>query len=130
MTNTFSSLLDLVYPTGSVYLCTNSTKPSTAFGGTWGQKNGAVLAATGANGFASANATGGSLQISVNQMPNHSHPLKMRIDPTGFGRYGIAGCTNSGQEYITDMVQAIGGGKTSCRIIIPSTVGHVLRKNY
>ncbi|WP_396129895.1 phage baseplate protein, partial [Faecalicoccus pleomorphus] len=28
-------LVDLVYPVGSLYMSTNSTNPSTLFGGTW-----------------------------------------------------------------------------------------------
>ena len=68
----YINLLEIVYPVGSVYVSTTSTSPAEAIGGTWTQVKGAVLAATGANSFASL-AYGGSLKISVNQMPSHKH---------------------------------------------------------
>lgn len=37
--NTFSSILDLVYPTGSVIWRTNTTNPSSLLGGTWSMVN-------------------------------------------------------------------------------------------
>lgn len=71
--STFVNLLEIVYPVGSVYLTTQSTSPATAFGGTWSKVTGGCLAAAGTAGFASANSTGGSTTISVDQMPSHQH---------------------------------------------------------
>ena len=70
---TWVNLMDIVYPVGSVYLSVSSTSPSSTIGGTWTQIKGAVLAAYGANSFASSGNYGGSLKISVSQMPEHSH---------------------------------------------------------
>lgn len=70
---TWVNLMDVVYPVGSVYLSISSTSPSSTIGGTWTQIKGAVLAAYGANSFASSGNYGGSLKISVSQMPSHKH---------------------------------------------------------
>lgn len=74
---TWVNLLDIIYPTGSVYLSRNATSPASIIGGTWTQIKGAVLAACGANSFVTAN-YGGSLKISTNQMPSHTHTLSSR----------------------------------------------------
>lgn len=73
--STFVNLLDIVYPTGSIYCSTSSTSPATSFGGTWSQIKGAVLGATGANSFASAGNNGGSLKINKLQLPQHAHEI-------------------------------------------------------
>ena len=70
---TWVNLMDVVYPVGSIYLSVSSTSPSSTIGGTWTQIKGAVLAAYGANSFASSGNYGGSLKISVSQMPSHKH---------------------------------------------------------
>ena len=70
---TWVNLMDIVYPVGSIYLSVSSTSPSSTIGGTWTQIKGAVLAAYGANSFASSGNYGGSLKISVSQMPSHKH---------------------------------------------------------
>lgn len=71
---TWVNLLDVIYPTGSLYLSRSSTSPASIIGGSWTQIKGAVLAACGANSFTTNN-YGGSLKISVNQMPSHQHYL-------------------------------------------------------
>ena len=71
---TWVNLLDAIYPAGSVYLSRNATSPASIIGGSWTQIKGAVLAACGANSFTTNN-YGGSLKISVNQMPSHQHYL-------------------------------------------------------
>lgn len=70
---TWVNLMDVVYPVGSIYLSVSSTSPSSTIGGTWTRIKGAVLAAYGANSFASSGKYGGSLKISVSQMPSHNH---------------------------------------------------------
>ena len=78
---TWVNLMDVVYPVGSIYLSASSTSPSSTIGGTWTQIKGAVLAAYGANSFASSGNYGGSLKISVSQMPSHNH---LYVDGGGF----------------------------------------------
>ena len=75
MANTWTTLLDAVYPVGAVYQSWSSTSPATLFGGTWTQIKGAFLGATGANSFASAGELGGSLKIARTQLPQHAHTI-------------------------------------------------------
>lgn len=68
-----SNLVDLVYPVGSYYWSSNSTSPSTLFGGTWTQvKDRFVLAAGDSY---SVNATGGEKThtLTIDEMPGHDH---------------------------------------------------------
>lgn len=74
---TWVNLLDIVYPVGSLYLSRASTSPASTIGGSWTQIKGAVLAACGANSFATNN-YGGSLKISVEQMPSHTHDARLK----------------------------------------------------
>lgn len=68
-----SNLVDLVYPVGSYYWSSNSTNPSTLFGGTWIQVKDRFVLAAGDN--YSVNATGGEKThtLTVDEMPRHGH---------------------------------------------------------
>lgn len=73
-TPSWTKLVDLIYPKGCLFFTGTSDAPGELFGGTWAKLGGgAVLALEGKNGFANATNYGGSLKISVNQMPSHSH---------------------------------------------------------
>lgn len=72
----FVNLLQAFYPVGSVYFSTTATSPASLIGGTWSQIKGAVLALTDGNNFAGAASYGGSLAMSTNQMPAHSHGVR------------------------------------------------------
>ena len=67
------SLLNLVYPVGSIYWSSNDTDPGTLFGGTWQQiKDMFVLAAGDSY---SVNNTGGEKThtLTIDEMPSHDH---------------------------------------------------------
>lgn len=74
--STFVNLLDIVYPTGSIYCSTSSTSPATTFGGTWSQIKDAFLGGKGTD-YITANlaAYGGNKAMTVNQMPSHTHNI-------------------------------------------------------
>lgn len=74
--STFINLLEIIYPVGSIYCSENNISPATLFGGTWSQIKGAVLSATGGNGFASAGYNGGSLKINDYHLPEHKHRVR------------------------------------------------------
>ena len=74
--------LDLLkkYPVGSIYISTNSTNPSSLFGGTWqsfGQ--GRTLIGAGSNGTTNYTngSSGGSSKttISISNVPSHTHTI-------------------------------------------------------
>lgn len=48
--NPNSSIVNLIYPVGSIYTSVNSTSPATLFGGTWERIQGRFLVAAGSNG--------------------------------------------------------------------------------
>ncbi|MGI5933095.1 MAG: phage baseplate protein, partial [Eubacterium sp.] len=82
------SILDKVYPIGSIYITVNNVNPGTLFGGTW-QAFGAGRTLIGAGTGKDANskqmaftagATGGeySHQLTVNELPSHTHQFIYR----------------------------------------------------
>lgn len=70
------TLLDIIYPVGSIYMSSQPTDPGTLFGGTWTRiKDTFVLAA---GDTYAAGATGGEAThtLTVDEMPGHGHPLR------------------------------------------------------
>ena len=74
-----------IYPIGSIYISTNTTNPSTIFGGTWERIQDKFLVCCGSN--YTNGSTGGSsththntadLALTANQMPSHNHSLLRR----------------------------------------------------
>lgn len=67
------SLLDLIYPVGSVYMSVNSTSPQSFFGGTWERIQDRFLLAAGST--YGAGTTGGSAThtLTTSEMPSHYH---------------------------------------------------------
>lgn len=68
-----SSIVNIIYPVGSLYWSKNPTNPATLFGGTWTQIKDKFILAAG-NTYA-VGATGGSATVALTteQMPAHSH---------------------------------------------------------
>jgi hypothetical protein len=75
-------LVDLIYPVGSIYMSTNNASPQTFFGGTWERIQDRFLLAAGST--YTAGGTGGSAThtLTVNEMPNHDHVLKVATSTT------------------------------------------------
>ena len=73
------------YPIGAIYMSTNSTNPSTLFGGTWEQIKDKFLLASGdiyVNGSIGGEA---SHTLTVNEMPSHNHGSDIRIHQNNGG---------------------------------------------
>ena len=74
-----NNFLNKTYPVGSIYISTNSTNPSSLFGGTWESYGaGRTIVGVGSNGetnYASAGLIGGNEKISlaVANLPAHTH---------------------------------------------------------
>lgn len=118
----FINLLTAMFPVGSVYLSTTSTSPSSTVGGTWVQVKGATLAATGDNSFADGANFGGSLKISINQMPPHNHTLTW-VAGTGNSGYIPLGSSSGDKIIANSGVELVGGGKTICLTTGVATFG-------
>lgn len=67
------TIVDLVYPVGSIYISVISTSPASLFGGAWEQLKDKFLLAAG-NAYA-AGATGGEAthKLTASEMPSHNH---------------------------------------------------------
>lgn len=75
-----SSILNTVYPVGSIYMSINNTNPGTLFGGNWeawGSGRVPVGIDTSNSNFSTAEKTGGasSAALTTDNMPAHSHTL-------------------------------------------------------
>lgn len=66
--------MDNIYPIGSIFISTNTTNPSTYFGGTWERITGRFLLAADDSTY-KIGSTGGEKthKLTVNEMPRHKH---------------------------------------------------------
>lgn len=80
------SIVDIVYPVGSIYMTVDSTSPATLFGGTWEALGGRFL--VGADSTYKAGSTGGEAEhtLTIDEMPKHNHSID---------NYNTAGGTTS-----------------------------------
>lgn len=71
-----TSMIDYIYPVGSIYMSMNSTSPATLFGGTWTQLKDRFLLSVG-DTYTSVNATGGASTVTLtsSEMPSHTHSI-------------------------------------------------------
>lgn len=106
----FINLLQAVYPVGAVYISTVNTSPSSLIGGTWTKVEGACLAAQG-DGYASVANYGGSLTISIEQMPAHHHSLSVDTWGSGFGGQAVAISKDPADYIATGSISDTGGGQ-------------------
>lgn len=88
------TLLDMIYPIGSIYASVNATSPETLFGGTWEQIKGRFL--LGASTDYPAGSVGGEAThtLTVAEMPSHTHTDG--TDPTN----GISATTGGGTSAV------------------------------
>lgn len=106
---TYVSILDFIYPVGSIYMSVNSADPGTLFGGTWQQIKDRFLLSAG-DTYAAGN-TGGSAKATL---PSHTHTF-------GSGGYQLwgakigKGSTEPGNQISGDKkyYAAATGGSTS-----------------
>lgn len=70
------TILNKVYPIGSVYISINNTNPSTLFGGTWTQLKDRFLLGVG-DTYKTVNTTGGNstITLSAANLPAHTHSI-------------------------------------------------------
>ena len=66
-----NSLVDILHPIGSFYMSTNSTSPSSLFGGTWIQVTNAALRGANATGYTGSD----TCTLTTSQIPSHEHKV-------------------------------------------------------
>ena len=86
------TLLDLVYPIGSIYCSTKSTSPASLIGGTWSAINGKFL--LGTNSTYTLGSPGGETThtLTTNEMPAHKHVVNLVGDDSDW--LGGSGATH------------------------------------
>lgn len=99
-----STIVDVIYPVGSIYLSVNNTNPSSLFGGTWERIKDKFLLGSGdtyTNG-----STGGeaSHTLTVDEMPSHTHNYYFDQNPQVNWHIGL----NSGSVESTTSAVAEG----------------------
>lgn len=76
LTEQYASIVDIVYPIGSIYMSVNAADPSTLFSGTsWEKLEGRFL--LGSDSTYKPGSTGGEAThtLTQNEMPKHTHPM-------------------------------------------------------
>ena len=133
---TKSSIVNLIYPVGSIYISTSATNPGNIFGGTWqayGQGRTLIGAGTGNDGSTSmsftAGSTGGEYKhlLTTSEMPSHTHNLVHNLNLhliSGGSALNGAVSGGSGKDIYTDAT----GGSTKHNNIQPYIVVYFWRR--
>ena len=123
-----TTIIDLIYPIGSIYMSVNSTSPADLFGGTWdAMPAGRVLLAQGKSQWGTtytAGSTGGEAthQLTPEEMPRHKHDAvanNVNISGTAYLQMGngmsiATGSTTGVFSAIgSDTVEGYGSGSRS-----------------
>lgn len=119
------SLLDVVYPVGSIYMSVNNVNPSTILGGTWARIKdkfllaaGDTYSAGGGGGAASQSytpaGTVGNHTLTTNEIPAHYHQIRYQNSSgssgAGYSWGGSKMSWSAATESSTGMKGAGGGG--------------------
>lgn len=119
----WTSLKDLIYPVGSIYMNASKTdNPGNIIGDTWTQIQGKFL--LGASPSYKIGSTGGAAThtLTVNEIPKHSHSIYHYItasNVTGGENVRTNGTSKDTKWTWKDIISSTGGGKltTICRLI-------------
>ena len=115
-----TTINDLIYPIGSIYMSVNSTSPADLFGGTWdAMPAGRVLLAQGKSQWGTtyaAGSTGGEAThlLTPEEMPRHKHDAVATTTPLT-GTY-TADRWGSGPGTATGVFSAGTGSGSNCRL--------------
>lgn len=116
LVNYATSLINLVYPVGSIYMSVNSVSPASFLGGTWERIQDTFLLAAGTT--YSAGSTGGEAThtLTKDEMPSHNHDYqKPVLNYVGGSSYLTVNGTTSGWRGSdasgTNSVKNTGGGQ-------------------
>ena len=142
-----NSLVDRIYPVGSIYMSMNSTNPATLLGGgVWeALPTGRVLVGAG-TGY-TAGGTGGSktVTLTVDQMPSHSHDNTLaasgghshsrgsmeitgKLTGNDYALFGASNVTASGALYYENTGNTASG--TSQSAIYARNLGFTASRNW
>lgn len=112
------TIVDIIYPVGSIYISVNSTDPSTIFGGTWEQIKDQFLLSAGDT--YTGGATGGEAThtLTTNEMPSHSHNVTWTsncppwVQAGGYGQVTPTATGNANKVNLGGLsIDGAGGGQ-------------------
>lgn len=96
-----STIVDLVYPIGSIYMSINAINPTELFGGSWERIKDKFLLSCG-DTYAAGN-TGGEAEhtLTVSEMPYHNHGIDTKYGSTaGDANIVMLANENTGSKYV------------------------------
>ena len=99
-----SSVVDKIYPIGSVYMSLADTDPGTLFGGEWTKLSGRFLLSSSPDKAAGSTGGSGSVTLTQAQMPAHTHTGPAHTHTVNNHRHSIpahghnAVCENAGNH--------------------------------
>lgn len=105
--------MDNIYPIGSIFISTNTTNPSTYFGGTWERIKGRFLLAADDSTY-KIGAIGGEAthKLTINEMPSHNHMVDYdQVWDGGGGTLALGTTDNGGSWASGTWVHNTGGSK-------------------
>ena len=92
-----TSLFDLIYPVGAVYISMNNTSPATLFGGSWTKVEGKFLLGT-SSAYPSGSSGGEETHtLTVNELPSHNHNYYLQRGGNTSERTALLEWANSSQ---------------------------------
>lgn len=92
----YLSLLDILYPVGSIFITVGSTNPASHLGGSWIEVTDGVIAA---KGYGTVGNNAGSKTIAITQIPGHTH--------TGYSDYVATSHSHTISNWILSFVDSI-----------------------
>ena len=113
--NSWTSLKDLIYPVGSIFMkASNTDNPGNIIGDTWAQIQGKFL--LGASSSYKIGSTGGAAThtLTVKEMPSHSHSIYHYItanNVTGGENVRTNGVSKDTKWTWKDIISSTGGGQ-------------------
>ena len=134
---TRNEIVNLIYPVGSLYMSTNSTNPSTLFGGTWqpyAQGRCLIGAGQGDDGTTSMSFTTGQSggeythKLTIDEMPSHQHDMQHDLNLHGIsgGSSVITAVVSAGSG--KDVLTSLAGGDGTHNNIQPYIVTYIWRR--
>lgn len=108
------NLLNLIYPVGSIYMSANNVSPASFIGGTWEQIKDTFLLAAGTTYSAGAKGGEATHTLTVSEMPNHYHVMKVATatstaSDAGWRASGVKAYSSQLANSPTDNITDVGG---------------------
>ena len=118
--------MDNIYPIGSIFISTNTTNPSTYFGGTWERIKGRFLLAADDSTY-KIGSTGGEAthKLTIDEMPSHNHRFQPRWEA---GRASGAYWTYNADKTTGDHYTANTGGNQAHNNMPPYLVVYIWKR--